>query len=318
MKSLLSLAALALATSGAFAQAYPVKPITLIVPFAAGGPSDAHMRQWASAMQRQLKQPLIVENVGGGGGNIGPARAAKAAPDGYTLLNVNIGIATAPALYRSLDYNPVADFDYLGTLVFDPSLMMARKDFPGATFKETIEYIRANPGKVSIGASGPSLLSALLFMEKTGTKLTVINYKGGGPAMTDLVGGHIDLLSNSASIVGPLIRGGKVRALGVGGLKRVTNLPEVPTLDEQGLTGYEVMVWTSVLAPKGLPKPVHDRLASALWATLSDQELVAHFLRNGGVIADRHEASPAGLEARVKAEVEKWGGILRRAGVKPE
>jgi tripartite-type tricarboxylate transporter receptor subunit TctC len=316
MKSLLSLAALALATSGAFAQAYPVKPITLIVPFAAGGPSDAHMRQWASAMQRQLKQPLIVENVGGGGGNIGPARAAKAAPDGYTLLNVNIGIATAPALYRSLDYNPVADFDYLGTLVFDPSLMMARKDFPGATFKETIEYIRANPGKVSIGASGPSLLSALLFMEKTGTKLTVINYKGGGPAMTDLVGGHIDLLSNSASIVGPLIRGGKVRALG--GLKRVTNLPEVPTLDEQGLTGYEVMVWTSVLAPKGLPKPVHDRLASALWATLSDQELVAHFLRNGGVIADRHEASPAGLDARVKAEVEKWGGILRRAGVKPE
>ena len=150
------------------------------------------------------------------------------------------------------------------------------------------------------------------------SNLTVINYKGGGPAMTDLVGGHIGLLSNSASIVGPLIRGGKVRALGVGGLKRVANLPEVPTLDEQGLTGYEVMVWTSVLAPRGLPKPVQDRLAAALWASLSDAELVAHFHKNGGVIADRVEASPAGLEARVKAEVEKWGGILRRAGIQPE
>ena len=309
---------LAICAMPASAQTYPARPITLIVPFAPGGPSDAHMRQWAGAMQRQLKQPLVIENVGGGSGNIGPARAAKAAPDGYTLLQANISLATAPTLFKSLEYNPVADFDYLGTLVFDPSLMMARKDLPGATFRETIDHLRANPGKYSIGASGPSLLSALLFMEKSGTKLTVINYKGGGPAMTDLVGGHIDLLSNSASIVGPLIRGGKVRALGVGGLKRVANLPEVPTLDEQGLTGYEVMVWTSVLAPKGLPKPVHDRLAAALWATLSDAELVAHFQKNGGVIADKLEASPAGLEARVKAEVEKWGGILRRAGVQPE
>jgi tripartite-type tricarboxylate transporter receptor subunit TctC len=302
----------------AFAQAYPSKPITLIVPFAPGGPSDAHMRQFSAAMQRQLHQPLVIENVGGGSGNIGPARAAKSPADGYTLLQVNISFATAPALFKTLEYNPLTDFDAIGTLVFDPSLMMARKDMPGATFKETIDYIRANQSKLTIGASGPSLLSALLFMEKTGTKLTVINYKGGGPAMNDLVGGHIDLLSNSASIVGPLIRSGKVKPLGVGGLKRVRNLPDVPTLDEQGLTGYEVMVWTSLVAPRGLPRPVLDRLASGLWASLQDPELIAHFERTGGVIATREEASPAGFSALIKSEVEKWGGILRRANVQPE
>ena len=318
MKASLLLVALLAGASQALAQTYPSHPITLIVPFAPGGPSDAHMRQFASAMQKQLKQPLVIENVGGGSGNIGPARAAKAPADGYTLLQVNISFATAPALFKALDYNPLTDFDAVGTLVFDPSLMMARKDIPGATFNETIAWIKANQAKLTIGASGPSLLSALLFMEKTGTKLTVINYKGGGPAMNDLVGGHIDLLSNSASIVGPLIRSGKTRALGVGGLKRVRNLPDIPTLDEQGLTGYEVMVWTSLVAPRGLPKPVLERLSAALQASLQDPELLAHFERTGGQVATREESSPAGLAALLKSEVEKWGGILRRANIQPE
>jgi tripartite-type tricarboxylate transporter receptor subunit TctC len=300
------------------AQAYPSKPVTLIVPFAAGGPSDAHMRQFATAMGKQLKQPVVIENVGGGAGNIGPARAARAAPDGYTILQHNLGIATAPALYKNLEYNPLTDFDYIGTLVFDPSLMMARIDFPGASFNEFLAYVRANQGKITIGTSGPSHLSALLFMEATGTRLTVVPYKGGGPAMNDLVGKHIDLLSNSASIVAPLIRSGKVRAIGVTGKKRVSNLPEVPTLDEQGLTGFEMVVWTSLFAPKNLPKPVLERLVSGLQACLGDPDLVAHFNKTGGQIATREQATPAALQALVHSEVEKWGSILKRAGVKPE
>ena len=309
---------LGLAATLAVAQTYPSKPLTLVVPFAAGGPSDAHMRQFAAALGRQIKQSVIIENVGGGAGNIGPARVARAPADGYTIMQHNLGIATAPALYRNLEYNPLSDFDYLGTLVFDPSLMMARSDFPGGNFKEFIAYVKANQHKITIGIAGPSHLSALLFMEATGTKLTTVPYKGGGPALNDLVSRHIELLSNSASIVGPLIRAGKVRAIGVTGRTRVANLPEVPTLDEQGLTGFEMVVWTSLFAPKNLPRPVLDRLVIGLQGTLSDPDLVAHFNRTGGQIATREQATPAALQALVRSEVEKWGRVLKNAGVQPE
>ncbi|MSQ51074.1 MAG: tripartite tricarboxylate transporter substrate binding protein BugD [Betaproteobacteria bacterium] len=310
--------ALLLSVNLAFAQGYPAKPITLIVPFAAGGPSDAHMRQFGAALGRQLMQVIVIENVGGGAGNIGPARVARTTADGYTIMQHNLGFATAPALYKNLEFNPNADFDYLGTLVFDPSLMMARSDFPTSNFKDFIAYVKTNQAKISIGTSGPSHLSALLFMEATGTKLTTVPYKGGGPALNDLVARHIDLLSNSASIVGPLIKAGKVRAIGVTGKQRVSNLPEVPTLDEQGLTGFEMVVWTSIFAPRNLPGPVRDRLVVALQGTLVDAELVAHFNRTGGQIATREQATPAALQALVRSEVEKWGRILKNAGVQPE
>ena len=310
--------ALLLLINLACAQGYPVKPITLIVPFAAGGPSDAHMRQFGAALGRQLKQVIVIENVGGGAGNIGPARVARANADGYTIMQHNLGFATAPALYKNLEYNPNTDFDYLGTLVFDPSLMMARSDFPTSNFKDFIAYVKTNQAKISIGTSGPSHLSALLFMEATGTKLTTVPYKGGGPALNELVAKHIDLLSNSASIVGPLIKAGKVRAIGVTGKQRVSNLPEVPTLDEQGLTGFEMVVWTSIFAPKNLPGPARDRLVAALQGSLVDSELVSHFNRTGGQIATREQATPAALQALVRSEVEKWGRILKNAGVQPE
>ncbi len=311
-------AALGLTATLAAAQTFPARPLTLVVPFAAGGPSDAHMRQFAAALGRQLHQPVIIENVGGGAGNIGPARVARSPADGYTIMQHNLGIATAPALYKNLEFNPLTDFDYLGTLVFDPSLMMARSDFPGGNFKEVIAYIKANQDKVTIGTSGPSHLSALLFMEATGTKLTTVPYKGGGPAMNDLVAKHIDLLSNSASIVGPLIKAGKVRAIGVTGRQRVANLPEVPTLDEQGLSGFEMVVWTSMFAPKNLPRPVLERLVAGLQGTLTDPDLVAHFNRTGGQIATREQATPAALQALVRSEVEKWGRVLKNAGIQPE
>src|SRR3990172_7523918 len=215
-------AVLLLPAPAAGAQGYPSKPITLVVPFAAGGPSDAYMRQLSVVMGRQLKQTILVENVPGGGGTIGPARVARAAPDGYTILNHNLGIATAPALFRTLDYNVLTDFDYIGTLTFDPSLLMARADFPTGNFKEFLAYVKVNQSKISFGdGGGPSLLSALLFMAHTGTQMMLVPYKGTGPAMTDLIARHIDLLSNSASIVGPHILSGKVKAIGVTGKKRV-------------------------------------------------------------------------------------------------
>ena len=161
-------------------------------------------------------------------------------------------------------------------------------------------------------------VGGVVWMEAAGTKLTEVPYKGGGPAMNDLVGKHIDLLSNSASIVGPLIRSGKVKAIGLTARTRVSNLPEVPTLDEQGLAGFEMVVWTSIFAPKGLQRPVLERLVAGLQATLADPELVAHFNKTGGQIATREQATPAALRELVKSEVEKWGSILRRAGVQPE
>ena len=203
-------------------------------------------------------------------------------------------------------------------MLFRSSLLMARTDFPGATFNEFLAYVKANQNKVSIGTSGPSHLAALLFMEATGTKLNVIPYKGGAPALNDLVGKHVDLVSNSASIVGPLIRSGKVRAIGVTSKTRVSHLADIPTLDEQGLKGFEMVVWTSIFAPRGLPKPVLDRLTVALQGTLTDPDLLEHSAKTGGQMATREQASPAGLAALVRSEVEKWGSILKRAGVQPE
>jgi len=301
------------------AQSYPTKAINLVVPFSTGGPSDAHMRQFAAALGRHFQQPIVIENVPGGGGHIGPARVARATPDGYTLLQHNTGIATAPALYKNLAYNVLTDFDYIGSLVFDPSLLMARADFPTNSFAEFIAYVKANQSKLSFGeGGGPSQLSALLFMAHTGTKITLIPYKGTGPAMNDLIGKTIDLLSNSASIVGPQIRAGKVKAIGITGRQRVSNLADIPTLDEQGLTGFDMVVFTSLFAPKNLPKPVLDRLVAGLQASINDPDLKAHVARTGGIFATKEQASPPGLQALVKAEVEKWVPLLRNAGVQPE
>ena len=272
-------AAIALCSTWACAQDYPAKPIRLIVPFAAGGPSDAHMRQVASAMSKQLKQPVVVENVPGGGGTIGPRRVAKMTADGYTLMHGNTGLVTAPALFKDPGFNPLTDFDCVGLISFDPSVVMARIDFPAApSFNDFIAYVKANQDQLKLGApAGPSHFASLLFMASTGTKLQLIPYQGAPPAMNDLLAGRIDLLSNSAIVVAPFIRAGKVRAIGVGSKKRIASLPDVPTMDEQGLTGYDTMVWTALFAPRNLPKPILERLSSALQGSLVDPDLVAYF-----------------------------------------
>lgn len=322
MKRLIAAAALALVASFATAQVpdYPSKPIRLIVPFAPGGPSDAHMRQVAAAMAKQLKQPIVVENMPGGGGTIGPRRVAKMAPDGYTLMHGNTGLVTAPALFKEPGFNPLTDFDFVGLISFDPSVVMSRIDLPAPPgFRDFIAYVKANQESLKFGApAGPSHYASLLFMASTGTNLTLVPYQAAPPAMNDLLAGRIDLLSNSAIVVAPFIRAGKVRAIGVGSKTRIASLPDVPTMDEQGLTGYDTMVWTALLAPRNLPKPILDRLSGALQAALADPDLVGYFTKLASQIATREEATPAGLEAVAKADFVKWGTILRNAGVKPE
>ena len=304
----------------AWAQAYPSKPIKLIVPFAAGGPSDAHMRQVAAAMAKQLKQPVIVENVGGGGGNIGPRRVAKTAPDGYTIMHGNTGLVTAPALHKDPGFSPLTDFDYIGLVAFDPSVLMARSDFPVTSpFKDFLAYVKANQSKMQIGGpTGPSQNSALLFLSFTGTNLTVVPYSATTPAMNDLLAGRTDLMFNSSVSVVPFIKAGRLKAIGITGKSRISNLPGIATLDEQGLTGYESVVWTALFAPRNLPKPVLDRLVSALQASLLDPDLVAYFTKLSSQVATQEQATPAALEAVVRADFQKWGSVLKNAGITPE
>ena len=302
------------------AQDYPAKPIRLIVPFAPGGASDAHMRNVAVAMGKQLKQPIIVENVGGGGGNIGPRRVAALPPDGYTIMHHNLGLVTAPALYKEPGFNPLTDFDYIGLIAFDPSVIIARGDFPAAgSFKEFLAYVKANQSKIQYGLpAGPPQLAALLFMSLSGTKLTTIPYQASPAAMNDLLAGRLDLVSNSSIVVAPFIKSGKVKAIGITGKTRVSNLPDVPTLHEQGLSGYEMVVWTALFAPRNLPGPVSHRLVAALQASLSDRDLVAYFNKLGTQIATREQATPAALQSLVKSDLNKWGTLLRNAGITPE
>lgn len=313
-------AAMVLFASAVAAQDYPSKPVRMIVPYAAGGPSDAHMRQVAAAMAKQLKQSIIVENVAGAGGNIGPRRVAKMAPDGYTIMHGNTGLVTAPAFFKDLGFNPLADFDYIGLVAFDPSVLMVRGDFPATgSFKEFLAYVKANQAKLQIGApAGPSQLSALLFQALTGTTITTVPYQSAPQAMNDLLAGRIDLLSNSSIVVVPFIKAGKLKPIGIGGKFRIATLPDVPTLHEQGLTGYDTVIWTALFAPRNLPKPVQNRLSAALQGALADPDLVAYFTKLSSKVATREEATPAALEAVVKADFEKWGTVLRNAGIKPE
>lgn len=300
------------------AQGYPTRPITMIVPFAAGGPADGLSRTVAGAMGKHLKQTIVIENVGGASGNIGVARGAKATPDGYTILYNNIAMATAPLLYRNLDFNPLNDFEYISLIGASPNVLIARGDFPATTFKELLAYVKANQDKLTIadsGPGGPSNLCALLFMAATGTRLTSVPYKGTAPAMNDLLGKQVDLLCDAAATATPQIKAGRVKAFGITGRSRLAYLPDLPTLDEQGLRGFEMMVWNALYAPKKTPQPVIDRLVSALQASLSDPNLLAYLDKAGSQAVSREQATPAVLQAHLKAEIDKWGPLIKKAGI---
>jgi len=302
----------------AHAQTYPTKTITMIVPFAAGGPTDTVARLVAQSMGTKLKQQIIIENVGGAGGTIGAARVAKAAPDGYTLFLHHIGQSTAPALYRKLSYNAQTDFEPIGLVTDVPMTIVARKDFPAKDFKEFLSYVKANKDKITYanaGVGSASHLCGMLFMTAIGTDLTTVPYKGTGPAMNDLLGGQVDFMCDQTTNTTSQIKSGKIKAYGVTTKARLASMPDLPTLNEAGLPGFEVAVWHGMYAPKGTPKPIIDTLASALQSALKDPNVKQRFNDLGTEPVAEKRATPEALRAHVKSEIERWSPIIAKAGV---
>jgi tripartite-type tricarboxylate transporter receptor subunit TctC len=307
-----------LAWSGANAQDYPTRPISMIVPFSAGGPTDTVARLVAQSMGTTLKQQVIVENVPGAGGTIGATKVAKAKPDGYTLFLHHIGHSTAPALYRKLSYNALEDFEPIGLVTDVPMTLVAKNGFSPKDLKELIAYVKANKDKVSLANAGlgsASHLCGLLFMSAIDTDLTTVPYKGTAPAMTDLLGGQTDMMCDQTTNTTGQIKAGKIKVYCVTTQKRVPSLPDVPTCGEAGLPKFEVGVWHGLYAPKGTPKPVIDQLANALQAALKDATVKARMAELGTEPIAQDKATPEALRAHLKAEVDKWSPIIKKAGV---
>jgi tripartite-type tricarboxylate transporter receptor subunit TctC len=312
-------AAAALMSSMAVA-AYPDKPVTLVVPFAAGGPTDKVARDLAEVLRKNLhNQTVIIENVGGAGGTLGAAKVAKAAPDGYTILLHHAGISTAPALYRNLPYKTLDDFEYLGMINDVPMTLIGRPSLPAANFVELRKWIDANKGKINLANAGlgaASHLCGLLFQQAMGVDMTTVPYKGTAPAMTDLLGGQVDLMCDQTTNTSTQIEGGKVRAYGVTTLKPLTSpaLAKLPTLDSQGLKGFNVTIWHGLYAPKGTPKAITEQINTALRAALKDPEFIKREEALGAVVITDARLNPVDHKKFVEAEINKWGPAIKAAG----
>jgi tripartite-type tricarboxylate transporter receptor subunit TctC len=300
------------------ADEYPSKVITIVVPFAAGGPTDTVARLLAQTMSTSLKAQMIVENVAGAGGTIGAARVADAKPDGYTLFVHHIGQATAPALYRKLTYNPITDFEPVGLINDGAMTLVARKDFPAKNLKELIAYVKTNKDKVNManaGVGSASHLAGLLFMTAIDTDLTTIPYKGTGPAMNDLLGGQVDFMIDQTTNTTSHIKAGKIQVYAVTTPQRLPSMPEVPTMSEAGLPNFKMTVWHALYAPKGTPKPIIDKLSRALQEALKDSNLKQRYAELGADVVSQDRATPDALREHLKAEIDQWGPIIKKAGV---
>ncbi len=305
------------AATAAVAQEYPVKPIVIVVPAAAGGPTDTLTRQLAAAMSGPLKQQILIDNSGGAGGIIGINKTAKARADGYTLLLYHIGMATAPALYRKLPYDTLNDFDYIGQVADVPMMLIAKKTTPAANFAEFLSYAKANKDKLTYANAGlgsASYLCGLLFMSTIQAEFTTVPYKGTGPAMNDLVGGQVDFMCDQTTNTVPQIKSGNVKAYGVTTAARLRSLPEVPTLDEQGLRGFDLVVWNGLYAPRGTPRAALDRLVAALQMAVQDATFRTRLGDLGAEPVPVAKATPESLRALLRSEVDKWTPIISKTG----
>jgi len=306
----------------AMAQAYPTKPITVIVPFAAGGPTDALARVLTARMGEALGQTMIVENVGGAGGTIGVNKAAKATPDGYTILFAHMGtLAVNIALYKTLPYDSQKDFEPIGLGGTNPMVLVAKKDLPAKDFKEFEAYVKANQKKAQYGMAGigaASHLGGLMLNSMMKVDVLEIPYKGTGPALNDLVSGQFDYMVDQAVNVLPQIKAGTIKALGVSTLKRLPQLPDVPTVDESGLKGYEVTIWNGFFVAKNTPKNVIDTLNKALVTALGDEKVRARLIEQAVDLPEPKDATPAALAAQLKASIDKWVPAIKAAGVQPQ
>ncbi len=311
-------AMLTLLAGSALAQSdYPTRPITMIVPFAAGGPTDTVARLVAETMAQTLGQPVVVENVAGAGGTLAAGREAKADPDGYTLLVHHIGLASSVGLYRKLPYDPATAFAPVGRITDVPMTVVGKEGFEPGSVGELLDYIRANGERITFahgGVGAVSHLCGLLLMDALGTKMTAVGYKGSGPAMTDLLGGQVDMTCDQTTNTVSHIRSGKIKPYAVTTRARLSSLPDLPTLDESGLKGFEVTAWHGLYAPKGTPEPVVQELASALQVALKDPKVVERFADLGTEPVPQEQATPAALEQHLQAEIVKWKPVIAKAG----
>jgi tripartite-type tricarboxylate transporter receptor subunit TctC len=319
MRHLMAAAALLLTLGPVAGQEYPTKPINIIVPAAAGGPTDTVARLIGEAMGRTLGQTILVENVGGAGGTIGMARAAKSAPDGYTLAIWHIAHATAPALYDSIKYDVINDFDHLGRITDVPMTLVSKPALAPNNVTELLAWIRSNGDKAVYGHAGigsASHLCMLMLMKDLGVQMNGIPYRGTGPAMNDLLSNQFDLMCDQTTNTTNQIKEGKIKGYAVTTKAKVSSLPELPTLDSGALPGFEVSAWHAMWAPKGLPKDASDKLVAALQVALKDQKVVERFASLGTAPVDQSLATPDALKTYLTAEVKRWDAVIKAAGVK--
>lgn len=308
---------LALGSSAALAQAYPAKPISLVVPFAAGGPTDIVARTLAATMAKTLGQSVVVENKTGAGGTIAAGYVMKAPADGYTFLIHHNGMATAPALYRKLAYNPVTDFEHVGNVVDVPMTLLSRKDMAAKNLAELNAYVKANSTKINLANAGLGAVSHLcgtLYQQALGVTLTTVPFQGTGPALNALLGSQVDILCDQTTNTVPHIKAGTVKLYGVTTKQRIKALPDAPTLDEGGMKDFEVIVWHGVYAPKGTPAPVLQKFGDALREALKDPAFIQRMADLGGEIPPAARQTSDGQRAWLTAEVDKWGKAIRAAG----
>jgi tripartite-type tricarboxylate transporter receptor subunit TctC len=313
----ISLAAAALMPFAAAAQSYPERTITVVVPFAAGGPTDTVTRLVAEAMSKDLGQQVVVENVGGAGGTLGASRVASADPDGYTLLLHHIGMATSATLYRKLPYDTLNAFEYVGLVTDVPMTIVGRKDLEANDLKELVEYAKTNKDAVTVanaGVGAASHLCGMLFMSAIETPLVTVPYKGTGPAMTDLLGGQVDIMCDQTTNTTKQIQGGTIKGYAVTSPARLDVLPDLPTTEEGGLPGMTVGIWHGVYAPKGTPAEVTERLSKSLQVALKDPNVIARFAELGTTPSPEADATPAALKAKLESEITRWKPIIDGAG----
>jgi tripartite-type tricarboxylate transporter receptor subunit TctC len=317
MRLIALVSALVLPFGAALAQDYPIRPVTMLVPFAAGGPTDTIARLTAAGMAKSLGQQIVVENAPGAGGTIATTRASRAQPDGYTLLIHHVGLSTAATLYRNLSYDTKTAFAPIGLVTNAPMTIIARPDFPADTLKELVAYAQQQGDKLTYANAGlgaASHLCGMLFMTAIQKQLTAVPYKGNGPIMNDLLGRQIDLTCDQATNTTGPIMSKQVKAYAITTKERLKSLPDLPTADEAGLKGFELGVWHGIYAPKGTPPAVVQKLTAALQSALKDPTLIARFSDINTEPVPQEKATPEALAAMLASEVDRWAPMIKAAG----
>jgi len=302
-------------------EAYPNRPVTVISPYVPGGASDYLTRTLAEALRMRLKETVVVQNVGGAGGAIGSIQAARAKPDGYTLLLNHIGLSTIPSLYKKLNFDPLASFEFIGLFAEAPMVILSRRDFAPRDFAELVAYARANRDKLTMASAGmgsATHLCAMMFQEAIGASITMVQYKGAAPAVVDVRSGQVDLLCDLPTVNSGAIRAGDLKAFVLTAPRRMASLPAVPTVAEVGMPSLYLGVWFGLYAPLGTPKHILDRMNGALRDVVQDQAVAAQLEKIETYLLPLDQATPEALRHKLASQIELWRPIIEKAGIQAE